>query len=393
MKRSLPEKLRDSQAPAPKFPASLSAAAKFNVSVLRKLERALEANPEIDLTTVFPNHYAVRLAGRKSDKDMEEVTITRTSPPPESDESSAIQLPKGPATIVHPLSDTLKIILGKHGDGADINQASGLIKALVQTLRQSDIIWQSKSSSNHYVAKCSSDVVVKPIDSRSDFTEYTSMQFLALHKPQLPVPRPHGLIVADKTAFLFMSFVPGVSLGKMWPELQEPQKLSISNELDRLFYELRQLSCPAGMPLGGVAGEGCKDTRRHTKISTVPCYSSSDFWKFQHSEARSGSQVYLEFLRRLTSPIQAQHCVFTHGDIRTENIIVQLSDDGNYRISGLIDWEMSGFYPEDFECTKLTNTLAINETEDWYLYLPQCISPARYTSRWLADRLWDRNLV
>ncbi|KAI9674971.1 MAG: hypothetical protein M1817_001377 [Caeruleum heppii] len=354
MKRTLPDDRNGHHVAAPERPDSLSAAAKFNVSVLRKLERALEADPETDLSTAFPTNYSSRLAGRKSDQGS-------------SGDYHAIRFPEDPATIVHRLSDTVRTILGTHSDGADLDQGPELTKALTQTLRQSEIIWQSLSSSNRYVAKCSPEVVVKPIDSRSDYTEYTTIQFLELHKPQLPIPRPHGLIVVANTAFLFMSFVPGVTLSSIWPELHQTQKLSISNELDRLFYELRQLSCPDGMPLGGVAGEGCKDTRRHTKISEVPCYTSSDFWNFQYLEARSGSQLYLEFLRRLTSPFQAQHCVFTHGDIRTENIIVQLGDDGDYQVSGLIDWEMSGFYPEHFECTKVTNTLAMYDTDDWYL--------------------------
>ena len=80
------------------------------------------------------------------------------------------------------------------------------------------------------------------------------------------------------------------------------------------------------MPLGRVAGGGCQDTRRHTKISKVPAYTSSDFGTFQYSEARSGSRIYFEFLRRLTLPLQEKRCVFNHSDVRAENIIMQLGN-------------------------------------------------------------------
>jgi aminoglycoside phosphotransferase (APT) family kinase protein len=190
-----------------------------------------------------------------------------------------------------------------------------------------------------------------------------------------------------------MSYVPGVTLAKAWPELQESQKESMSKKLDAIFSDLRQLPRPDKLALGGVAGEGCKDTRRHTRISRMPLYTGAEFWDFQYANAPVGSKVFLEFLRRMTSPFQAQKCVFTHGDIRTANIIVQPDSDGDYQVSGIIDWEMSGFYPEDFEGTKVTNTMASNEKSDWFLHLPSCISPARFPQRWFSDFAWDKQVV
>ena len=313
--------------------------------------------------------------------------------PTESNGFLPITIPTSPATIIHPLSDSVKALLDVRTDEIGSTQSVDLTKALAQVLENSDLIWQSKSTNERYVAKCSPELIIKSIESSSDFTEYTSLQYLELHRPQIPVPRPHGLITSGRSAYLFMSFAPGVTLAKIWPELQGSQKESISKELDDIFSDLRQLPCPDRMALGGVAGEGCKDTRRHTKISKTPIYTGSEFWGFQYSGAAVGSPVFLEFLRRLTSSFQAQNCVFTHGDVRTENIIVQPDHDGQYRVSGIIDWEMGGFYPEDFECTKVTNTLATNVTEDWYLHLPSCISPAKFPLRWLSDRVWDKQVV
>ena len=85
--------------------------------------------------------------------------------------------------------------------------------------------------------------------------------------------------------------------------------------------------------------------------------------------------------------------MFTHGDLSTSNIIVYVTDDGFYNVSGIIDWEMSGFYPEDFECTKVTNNLATYEMSGWYLFLPACVSPEKYPGRWLADFAWDKQVV
>lgn len=73
------------------------------------------------------------------------------------------------------------------------------------------------------------------------------------------------------------------------------------------------------MALGGVGGEGCKDARRSIRICTRAIFSNEDFWKFQYLNRTS--------LRKTTQPLQASQYVFTHGDLRTSNIIVYAKDD------------------------------------------------------------------
>ncbi|MCJ1258063.1 hypothetical protein MMC24_005893 [Lignoscripta atroalba] len=367
-----------------------SAAAKFNVAAMRKLQRALEADPEVDLANALPLMYSSRLAARKTNK--EESVPTKEPESIQQDGIMPIKLPESPACVVHRLSDTVNTILNIHHDETNSMHSSELTKALAGVLKKSEILWQSECSPNRYIAKCSPEVVIKSFARTSDYTEYTSMQFLEVRKPHLPVPRPHGLITCGESSFLFMSLIPGTTLAKVWPQLEDSQKIDLSNDLNSIFLDLRQLKCPTGTPLGGVAGEGCKDARRHIRRSKAPLYTGDDFYHFQYGEARCASDLYLGFLRKLTSPFQAHDCVFTHGDVRTENIMVHL-EDGKYRVTGIIDWEMSGFYPEDHECTKVTNTLATNETDDWYLHLPSCIAPAEFPLKWLSDTVWDNFVV
>ena len=47
--------------------------------------------------------------------------------------------------------------------------------------------------------------------------------------------------------------------------------------------------------------------------------------------------------------------VLTHGDLRRENIMVAQDPSGNYVITGIIDWELSGFLPEYAEYAWLEN--------------------------------------
>ncbi|EGD87049.1 hypothetical protein H112_05570 [Trichophyton rubrum D6] len=60
-------------------------------------------------------------------------------------------------------------------------------------------------------------------------------------------------------------------------------------------------------------------------------------------------------------------CVFTHGDLRPDNITVEPSDDYQFRVTGLLDWEYSGFYPEYYELIRSTNGLSPSVDNDWYL--------------------------
>lgn len=299
-----------------------------------------------------------------------------------------VALPSSPADIVHPLSDTVKNILNLP-DNTAVIPGSEVTKALVRVLKDGEMIWRAESSSDRYVVKCGAKIIAKCVDNNQDFTEYTSMQFLEIHRPQIPAPRPLGLITSGNLAYVFMSFVPGTTLAEIWPTLDQAQKKLLSNEISAIFLDLRQLECPEGTPLGGVGDEGCKDVRRNAKKSDRPIYTSAEFWEFQYSRAYCGSQIYLQFLHNLTSPFRSSKCVFTHGDVHPTNIMVQRNDCGEYHISGVIDWERSGFYPEDFECTKITNCLATDETDDWYLNLPLCISPSTHASRWLSDSKWD----
>lgn len=73
--------------------------------------------------------------------------------------------------------------------------------------------------------------------------------------------------------------------------------------------------------------------------------------------------------------------------------MVQYQPDGQVQITGLIDWEMSGFYPEDLECVKALNSLSPIGADDWYRFLPKCISPRDHLESWHADFVWDPYVV
>jgi len=293
----------------------------------------------------------------------------------------------GVTTVVFPLSESVQELLGVNSHDITM-QSQSLSINLATTIESSQIIWQSKACCGHAVVRCSTDIVAKIVPNLEDYTEYTSVQYLAQHTPQIPIPKPLGLVVSNTTSYIFMSFVPGITVDRIWSKLSKQHKVFISNQLNDALLKLRQLKVPDRIPLGGVCGEGCKDTRRHTRICQETIRTCAEFEDFKFSNPHFGSSEYIALLRSLSQSHTAT-VLFSHGDLRPENVVVQPDPHGNYFLTGILDWEKSGFYPDYFECTKATSNMSSSDADDWYVYLPTCASPTAYPLQWLVDRIWD----
>ncbi|KAK2855645.1 hypothetical protein FQN49_004991 [Arthroderma sp. PD_2] len=194
-----------------------------------------------------------------------------------------------------------------------------------------------------------------------------------------------------------MTYVPEMTLAQAWPNLTHEDKMSIQRQLDDIFRRLRTLRQDDGHPLGGVCGEGVKDLRVDECSTFKDITTAAEFSSLQFSPRHYGSTTYVKFLRSLLNydrSTSKHGSVFSHGDFRTDNIMVKRDPDNNdrYVVSGIIDWEYGGFYPEYYECTALSRCMTVIDENDWYLYLPQSISPSQFPVRWLVDRLWGIHL-
>jgi hypothetical protein len=262
---------------------------------------------------------------------------------------------------------------------------------IIELLDRSEMLFQYDHGYSTMVLRVTETVVVKLIRESDNTTEYSNLRYLQDHAPGIPAPRPCGLLKIGHYFLMFSSFIPGDDLDKVWPRLNVQQKQDLSTQLDSIFSELRSISLPPDMPLGGTGGEGCKDIRRNIRISAKPIMNSKEFEEFIFTSSRPLSPIYLRFIKSLIpSDSLEMKCVFTHSDLRPANIRAIEQEDGRWKISGIIDWEFSGFYPEYWEALKITNTLSVIEDCDWYQYLPKSLSPEHHRCRWLLDRLWDQ---
>ncbi|OAX78314.1 hypothetical protein ACJ72_07380 [Emergomyces africanus] len=349
-KRKRPEELDDTS-------SKVSKAARFNIHTLKRLQKAVIANPEIDLTSYFPKDYSRRLT------EMQTLLPPSMSPVTEDDIRVFLR-PSEPTAIIFPLAEPVRSLL------ADADMS----KALVGLMQRCEILWKSPFPRKKMVFKSDGNIVIKAIKNALDYTEYTTLQYLEVHKPTVPAPRPSGLLRMRDVSLIFMTYTSTTTLADIWAGLDISQKRSLSHS--------------NGTPLGGVGGEGCKDVRRHLRCSTEPILATKDFKDFLFPSLRA--PIFTEFIDRLCQscipPQQLEvRCVLTHGDLRPDNITVESSNDCQFRITGLLDWEYSGFYPEYHELIKSMNSLSSAVDDDWYRFLPECISLERYGMWWLLD--------
>ncbi|OJD20253.1 hypothetical protein ACJ73_08412 [Blastomyces percursus] len=375
----------------------LSEAGYYNLRTINSLYDEVASDPEIDLLDHFPSDYARRYKWalprqKKKNQAHEPQQPEQPSTPPDwvREKLDAINT----ASVVYPLSSKALALLQEghetNGHSCDTSLATSLKLLILKSERLFEL------SIRGVVVKCSDDIVIKVFPESRDLTEYHNLQYLADRVPHLPIPRTHGLIQLGKFRAMFMSYIPGVTLDKVWPCLSHGAKVSIQKQLDRIFSQLRGLGQVDGVQLGGVGGEGVKDYRIMESFAYKGITTASQFDELQFSAKHRASPSYVKLLRCFLEDQNKtlQGSVFTHGDLKKCNIMVREDSENAdaYTVTGIIDWEDSGFYPEYYECTTLSNAQSINVDDDWYLYVPDCISPLRFPVRWLVDRLWGNLL-
>lgn len=77
--------------------------------------------------------------------------------------------------------------------------------------------------------------------------------------------------------------------------------------------------------------------------------------------------------------------IMTHGDLHPRNIIVE---GDSMHITGIVDWESGGGYPEYWEYVKALQTGFDEEAPDWHLSLPDAI--VTYAEEYAKDLAIDR---
>ncbi|KAG5759063.1 hypothetical protein H9Q72_012807 [Fusarium xylarioides] len=192
------------------------------------------------------------------------------------------------------------------------------------------------------------------------FEEAEAFQFISSNT-KVPVPEFYATLVEPETGinFIVMEYINARSLGDLWPSLAAPDKLEITNQLHAALQDLRSLEPPSYM--GSVNRRPLTDgvfwTPEQNPATPGPFNTEEDLNEGVLKRlAEHEPQAHLTLLRTLITTTLRDHKVkFTHGDLQPKNILVKRTglNDSQYEIK-IIDWEISGWYPEYWEFCNAT---------------------------------------
>ncbi|KAI1169268.1 kinase-like domain-containing protein [Nemania serpens] len=165
--------------------------------------------------------------------------------------------------------------------------------------------------------------------------EYGVLQLVRRHS-RIPVPRPLDFVSSTDMSYLLTSRVPSLPLGMCIDTLSE-------NEVHTLLRAIPKEVSP-NYAISNALGESCYDYR----IIAGSDYDEErgDFFGPFMDEEEFNRTLQVGALPGV-SHCSGHNIVFTHADLNMRNVLVH-----NGRLSGIVDWENSGWFPEYWDYTK-----------------------------------------
>ncbi|KAF5973627.1 ubiquitin interaction domain-containing protein [Fusarium bulbicola] len=184
-------------------------------------------------------------------------------------------------------------------------------------------------------------------DSDTLRNEYNALKVLE-QKTNIPAPLAFDIVSLsnneDDLSYLLMSRVPGTPLAICRDSLSDQDYANLSVQLKGCVSQIRDIPKPANhdMVICNTLGEACRDPRIRDWSPIGPFADEASFsqnLRFSDEPSRRGHKI-----------------VFTHGDLNPRNIMMERISNSagatGWRLSGIIDWETAGYYPDYWDYTK-----------------------------------------
>lgn len=183
----------------------------------------------------------------------------------------------------------------------------------------------------------------------------------------IPVPRAYDYYKSAECEHLIVQRRPGITLEKTWPTLSLEEKIRIADKVVSFLGEIRKLHSPnikAALYLR-------KSLRSEVK----------DGADFIHERFRGlmDNEHIARYAEARAACLDAQPNVLTHDDLDWSNILV---DNDKKVVSGIIDWECSGYFPAYWEWVTVKRFYPSNNTDDddgedsWFQMLERRFRPS-----------------
>lgn len=179
-------------------------------------------------------------------------------------------------------------------------------------------------------------------------SEAATMRFIR-ERAMIPVPTVYNAYMDGDSGkgWIVMEFIPGDNLEKVWDNYTDTEKESVISQLRGYLGKLRQTK---GTFIGSVDGAPCNDLYFDSTPDGYGPFSNEE--EFNRGIVKALKEAVphdrVDFTCDIWFEVMKGHEVFmTHNDLDPRNILVRGSE-----IVALLDWELSGFYPEYWEYCK-----------------------------------------
>ncbi|KAM5465351.1 hypothetical protein MauCBS54593_006597 [Microsporum audouinii] len=356
----------------------------LNESAMGEFQRQLQTVPWADLGTLYTRWARIyssskhRLMQKRSLKSQD----CRGSAREARIYKELISVSQNQPEIRFPLAPEVMSLLQQHSEQRCELDGDGICSALSSALKAGTAVWSHFARA---VIQIDDHIVVK-VGSNITLTDANITDHIQRHTSDIPVPRPLGVLSIGSMTYAFMTLIEGCPLDKVWPDLSSVEKSSIRDQLSVIIKKLRLLPLPSQY-LGGGSPPQCIDCRMWKRESPKMMETEAQFNDFLLSgNKRPGMEPYVEFVRPMFR--EDHKIVLTHGDLHPRNIMVTKNAGGAVQVTGLIDWEVGGAYPEYWEFIKSLNTIRPIRSGDWPFFLP-VEGMGRYCEEYAIDCLAD----
>ena len=218
------------------------------------------------------------------------------------------------------------------------------------------------------VYKINSQTVVKSGQSVR-MSEAETMKFVR-ERTTIPIPQVLDAYTDEQSGMvrIVMEFIEGDNLDAAWDKYTDAEKESVVSQLHGYMGELRQIK---GSFIGSVDGFWCNDHYFDNNRGAYGPFADEAAFNQGIVKALKEAQPldWVNFTCDIFTEVMDGHeVVMTHNDFDPRNILVRGS-----QVVALLDWELSGYYPEYWEYCKAMRR------PDW-------------ETGWVRDRALDRIL-
>jgi hypothetical protein len=173
----------------------------------------------------------------------------------------------------------------------------------------------------------------------------------------IPVPAKAQEWEDGCSHFSLMKKMPGESLEMAWPRLNAEEKKTCAREVVEYLAQLRTHTAPTPQTVDGAPARD----KMFAYDGEVAMLEDKEAWWARVEKGFAKKEPAWREELKAEYPGYAAPYVLTHGDLNTGNIMVH---DGH--VSGIIDWEYAGYYPDWWEST---TAMTVIEEQEWRYYL------------------------